>query len=75
MTPADDAVQQLATVLSGSTVMEGVRVDLATQLSKAQEQLAEAEANRDHWKELALQNANKLIAIREAMREALEADE
>ncbi|AXK47335.1 ATP-dependent nuclease [Brachybacterium saurashtrense] len=31
----DGAVQQLATVLSESTVMEGVRTDLATQLTKA----------------------------------------
>ena len=31
----DDAVQQLATVLSQSTVMEGVRTDLAAQLTKA----------------------------------------
>jgi len=31
----EDAVQRLATVLSESTVMEGVRADLATQLTKA----------------------------------------
>lgn len=31
----DDAVQRLATVLSESTVMEGVRADLAAQLTKA----------------------------------------
>lgn len=46
--------------------------DAAAQLEKAHTLIQSLEADRDQWKELAQQNADKLVAAREHARELLE---